>query len=454
MGAAHAQRTNRHSVAAGSTAMLSWLCHLLVLTSCCSKKQHHSSTLCFTSSCTTTAAAAHIPQIVHVYYHKTGYEFCRQFFSTLARSLSVSVGTVHSGSSVFATPTGHAFANFLNALTIAPIVAAHVDFSLIMEATPAMYLATPPSEATAPPVGSTTPVRLLHFVRDVRRLAVSGFLYHSQDNVPKTERWLQETDPCSELSAFAATPNESAGRISISQLSINLLTKASVKTDDMGSKLRRWVAFLQLPHAEARFAEMLDQCVTLRKLALKLASESQKEQRNVNYMYGLRALRRVNDSAALQLDTLRAVPQILWMAVNAKGLHALENDLFRVRQVTLDNFSASASGIDMGSASSDDLVRNWYQSKMRELLSFLLGDEHHITPGSLEQIAQNITKVSFVPPSHAIAKATYLAKTKSSHFTNAMVSDSKRRSWYMQLADGSSALSAVLLHANVALGFQ
>eukprot|EP00965_Chrysotila_dentata_P220058 6191537-Pleurochrysis_carterae.AAC.3 len=49
-----------------------------------------------------------------------------------------------------------------------------------MEATPAMYLATPPSEATAPPVGSTTPVRLLHFVRDVRRLAVSGFLYHSQ----------------------------------------------------------------------------------------------------------------------------------------------------------------------------------------------------------------------------------------------------------------------------------
>jgi len=269
--------------------------------------------------------------------------------------------------------------------------------------------------------------------------------------MPRSEKWLKETDPCSELSAFASTPDQLAGSMMISQLSP--FGKSSAETDDIGSKLRRWVAFLQLPHAEARFAEMVGQCVLLRELALKLASESHSEKKRQNYMYGLRAMKKVNDSAALQLDSLRAVPQILWMAANAKGLHALSNDLFRVRQVTLDDFSASASGINLGSATSDDLVRNWYKSKMGELLSFVLGDELHNTSVRIDQIVQKVTEHSFVPPSTTIAKATYSEGKQSSHFTGAMLSDSKYRSWYMQLSDGRSALSSVLLHANAVLGF-
>jgi len=92
----------------------------------------------------------------------------------------VSLSNVDLETLVSKAPTGHAFADYLSAWSIAPIVTGPVDFSLIVAATPAAHSVAQTSAAAAPAVESTTPIRLLHFVRDVRRLAISGFLYHSQ----------------------------------------------------------------------------------------------------------------------------------------------------------------------------------------------------------------------------------------------------------------------------------
>eukprot|EP00965_Chrysotila_dentata_P260046 6213763-Pleurochrysis_carterae.AAC.2 len=194
----------------------------------------HATSYCFTSSCTTTAVAAHMPQIVYVNCENAPTNSdkvlansiaeelvpillmtaskeapstsatCHRTYGTCLRKLSQRVVDCSNRNGAHAhtwlrqthacTQRGaflctrivqeradpHVAKSSAQMFCSSSCVQGPVDFSLIVAATPAAHSVAQTSAAAAPAVESTTPIRLLHFVRDVRRLAISGFLYHSQ----------------------------------------------------------------------------------------------------------------------------------------------------------------------------------------------------------------------------------------------------------------------------------
>mmetsp|Transcript_22559 Transcript_22559/g.47473 ORF Transcript_22559/g.47473 Transcript_22559/m.47473 type:complete len:400 (+) Transcript_22559:532-1731(+) len=392
------------------------------------------------------------------------------FFRALAKSLHLPVA-LDPGPKEPQTPL--ALSAYLQVWARAPVVVqARPDFT-----------ATEPA-ATVGPVAASAQWRLVHFVRDARRLVVSGFLYHSQEATP--EAWLHlPLDPCSELTAYARAPK--LGDRGMERAAVGSSARAAEERGDRisaVSRLARLADAVRLPLAASRFAEMREACVSLRERAYELASRSrltisEGRRRNPSYAEALRGLLAENASAALQLDSLRAVPALLLMAANARVLSAHASDAVRVHQTSMEDFIATPAAAASNSSSAS--AQRAFKAKASSLVSFVLNDEApasvsrasapRISSSRVEMIAETVTREAFAPTStqqrsFAAARATigeqdgHVGGTPSPrhaqpprsalHTTSTMASDAERRRWSAQLSDGS-ALAAVLMHVNAIL---